>query len=114
MKQYQATRIAAKASQNAGGAQQANAANNNNNNNNNGQNGKKNGGGKGQPQQPAAAQPELKPPEVINTIQEVAPKAGPAPKPPKKLASGGNFCAISEELISLSDQFEHFHSNVDR
>eukprot|EP00973_Karenia_brevis_P075907 10546219-Karenia_brevis.AAC.1 len=41
------------------------------------------------------------------------PKAGPPTKPPK-LTSGGTFQAISEELISLSERFEHFHSNVDR
>eukprot|EP00973_Karenia_brevis_P005502 749225-Karenia_brevis.AAC.1 len=54
-KQYQAARIATKASQNAGGSPPANAANANN-----GQAGKtKGGGGRGpqQPQQPAQSQP---------------------------------------------------------
>eukprot|EP00973_Karenia_brevis_P092258 12411529-Karenia_brevis.AAC.2 len=104
MKQYQAARIAAKAVANAGGkggdggGGQPNAP-------------KQNGGG-GNPQSPPQnGQP--KPPEVINTIQEVPPKAGP-PSKTLRLTAGGHVCAISEELISLSEQFEHFHSNVDR
>eukprot|EP00973_Karenia_brevis_P041748 5778846-Karenia_brevis.AAC.1 len=31
-----------------------------------------------------------------------------------RLTTGGKLYDISEELISLSEQFEHFHSNVDR
>eukprot|EP00973_Karenia_brevis_P091116 12405926-Karenia_brevis.AAC.1 len=46
-------------------------------------------------------------------MQEVPPKAG-LPTKPMRLTTGGKFYAISEELISLSEQIEHFHSNVDR
>eukprot|EP00973_Karenia_brevis_P009320 1261840-Karenia_brevis.AAC.1 len=73
MKQYQAARIAAKATGKAGGPPPTDGSGGNN-----GTGGKKQkgAGGKGQPQQPSAnRQPELKPPEVINSIQEAAPKA---------------------------------------
>eukprot|EP00973_Karenia_brevis_P058728 8179017-Karenia_brevis.AAC.1 len=72
MKQYQAARIAAKATEKAGGSPPAGGAAANNASGGIG----KGAGRKGQPQQSAPdPQPELKPPEVINSIQEATPKA---------------------------------------